>query len=272
MPYFVTEDNCKLYYEEHGSGKPVIFIHGWGCNRHYFKKQYPAFEQHFKVLRYDQRGHGDSDRPEQGLTIPQLAKDLRQLIEFCGYEDVTLIGWSMGFTVLCEYLRTYGYDRVSKAVIIDMTVKEMVDEDEGWPHLMDGKFNRKDCLDYLVYLLTDFDSAAKEFIDVMFGDGPCQEEKPWVLREVNKNTLHTMIHLWCSLTSMDFRDFVSTIPIPCFYAHGAVKSMYSPEYAQWLTSQIPNCREESFNGGHILFLQDAEHFNRSVIDFNAEPV
>ena len=51
MPYFVTEDNCKLYYEEHGQGRPVIFIHGWGCNRHYFKKQYPAFEKHFKVLR-----------------------------------------------------------------------------------------------------------------------------------------------------------------------------------------------------------------------------
>ena len=67
MPYFATEDNCKIYYEESGEGEAVVFVHGWDCNRHFFKKQIPEFAKNYHVLAYDLRGHGDSDRPEKGF-------------------------------------------------------------------------------------------------------------------------------------------------------------------------------------------------------------
>ena len=56
MPYFATEDNCRLYYEVRGQGQPVVFIHGWSVNRHFFKKQIPAFAKTYQVVSYDLRG------------------------------------------------------------------------------------------------------------------------------------------------------------------------------------------------------------------------
>ena len=53
MPYFATEDNCKIYYEESGEGEAVVFVHGWDCNRHFFKKQIPEFAKNYHVLAYE---------------------------------------------------------------------------------------------------------------------------------------------------------------------------------------------------------------------------
>ena len=62
MAYFTTKDNCKIYYEEHGSGEPLIFIHGWSCNHKFFKYQVDEFAKKYRVILYDFRGHGQSDR------------------------------------------------------------------------------------------------------------------------------------------------------------------------------------------------------------------
>ena len=62
MAYFTTKDNCKIYYEEHGSGEPLIFIHGWSCNHKFFKYQVEEFAKDYRVILYDFRGHGQSDR------------------------------------------------------------------------------------------------------------------------------------------------------------------------------------------------------------------
>ncbi len=53
MAYFTTKDNCKIYYEEHGSGEPLIFIHGWSCNHKFFKYQVDEFAKKYRVILYD---------------------------------------------------------------------------------------------------------------------------------------------------------------------------------------------------------------------------
>ena len=144
MPYFATSDNCKIYYEEHGKGKPVVLIHGWSCNHHYFKKQIPVFAEKYKVVTLDLRGHGDSERPEHGLTMPRFAQDVHELIDYLELKDVTLLGWSMGAEIIFEYVKQYGCDNLAKIVSVDMSAKIMAEADEDWPHAVFGKYDRAD--------------------------------------------------------------------------------------------------------------------------------
>lgn len=74
MAYFLTDDNTKIYYEIEGEGKPIVFTHGWTCNHGFFKKQVSKLTEKYKVITYDLRGHGDSERPENGLTMEDLLR------------------------------------------------------------------------------------------------------------------------------------------------------------------------------------------------------
>lgn len=267
MPYFATDDNCKIYYEEKGEGKAVVFIHGWSCNRHYFKKQIPEFLKKYKVLSYDLRGHGDSDRPERGLTLAQFAKDLKDLIAYRDLKDVTLIGWSMGVHIIFEYIQNYGCDNISKVVLIDMTAKMMAAPEENWKYTIFDHYDRKDAMDYLEQITHNWDAVAEGFVPAMFSDGPCQEEIPWVLSEAKKNTPHVMVNMWLAIVQKDYRELLSKITVPALITYGARLSLYIPENSEYLRDHIKGSQLASFDGGHIHFLQDADHFNQVVMDF-----
>lgn len=266
MPYFATEDNCKLYYEEHGNGKAVVFVHGWSCNRHYFKKQLPAFFDNYKVLSYDLRGHGDSDRPEYGLHLTQFAKDLKDLIAYRGLKDVTLIGWSMGVHIIFEYIKQYGCENLSNLVLIDMTAKMVTDE--NWKLGLFGDYDRKAAMEYLEEITRCWDSVAEGFVPAMFGENyPIKEEMEWTLAQAKKNTTHVMVNMWLAIVQQDYRDLLPKITVPTLITYGAKESLYYPDASEYMNKNIKDSKLAAFDGGHIHFMQDADNFNKVVMDF-----
>ena len=267
MPYFATSDNCKIYYEERGTGKPVVLIHGWSCNHHYFKKQIPVFAEKYKVVTLDLRGHGDSERPEHGLTMPRFAQDVHELIEYLGLKNVTLLGWSMGAEIIYEYVKQFGCDNLEKIVSVDMSAKIMAEEDENWPHAVFGKYTREDTLAQLDAIATDWSAVAEGFVPAMFGDGPGQEEIPYILNETLKNTPHVMSTMWVAIMVNDYRKVIETISVPTLITYGTHTSLYSPENSFWLEEHIEKGKAMGFDGGHIHFLQDSDNFNKAVMDF-----
>ncbi|MGC4005945.1 MAG: alpha/beta hydrolase [Pirellulales bacterium] len=123
MPKFeVGRENSgavELYYEDHGSGKPVLLIHGFPLNGASFEKQTAALLNAGKrVLFYDRRGFGKSSQPTVGYDYDTFAADLHKLIEQLDLHDLTLVGFSMGTGEVARYLSAYGSARVSKAVFI----------------------------------------------------------------------------------------------------------------------------------------------------------
>jgi pimeloyl-ACP methyl ester carboxylesterase len=101
----------------------------------------------------------------------------------------------------------------------------------------------------------------------MFSDGPAQDLVPWVKEMALKNTPHVMVEMWLAIIQKDYRDMLDKITVPCLYTYGARKSLYTKENAEWLQEHIPNCEIAAFDGGHIHFLQDAENFNKVVMEF-----
>src|SRR5271166_1283623 len=110
--------DIDLYYEDHGSGDPIILIHGYPLSGASWEKQVPVLlSAGHRVITYDRRGFGKSSQPTTGYDYDTFAADLRKLITQLELGDVTLVGFSMGGGEVARYLGNYGSKGVSKAVI-----------------------------------------------------------------------------------------------------------------------------------------------------------
>lgn len=123
MPYInVGEENSggiDLYYEDLGTGKPVVLIHGWPLSGASWEKQVTALlAAGRRVVTYDRRGFGQSSRPAAGYDYDTFALDLHKLMTKLDLHDAALAGFSMGGGEVARYLGRYGAERVSKAVFI----------------------------------------------------------------------------------------------------------------------------------------------------------
>jgi len=108
-----------LYYEDHGSGTPVVLIHGWPLSGASWEKQVAALlTAGHRVITYDRRGFGQSSKPAAGYDYDTFAEDLHKLVTALDLRDFALVGFSMGGGEVARYLGTYGSERVSKAVFM----------------------------------------------------------------------------------------------------------------------------------------------------------
>ena len=109
----------ELYYEDHGSGKPVVLIHGWPLSGASWEKQTAALlAAGRRVITYDRRGFGKSSQPATGYDYDTFAEDLNKLITALDLHDVALVGFSMGGGEVARYIGRYGTERVSHAVFL----------------------------------------------------------------------------------------------------------------------------------------------------------
>jgi non-heme chloroperoxidase len=108
-----------LYYEDHGSGPPVVLIHGWPLSGRSWEKQLTALlAAGRRVITYDRRGFGKSSQPATGYEYDTFAEDLHKLVTALDLRDFALVGFSMGGGEVARYIGTYGNERVSKAVFM----------------------------------------------------------------------------------------------------------------------------------------------------------
>ncbi|MCP9997577.1 alpha/beta hydrolase [Streptomyces werraensis] len=123
MPFItVGQENStdiELYYEDHGTGQPVVLIHGYPLDGHSWEKQTAALlAAGYRVVTYDRRGFGQSSQPTTGYDYDTFAADLNTVMETLDLRDAVLVGFSMGTGEVGRYLGTYGSERVAKAAFL----------------------------------------------------------------------------------------------------------------------------------------------------------
>ncbi len=118
----VGKENSKpidLYYEDHGTGIPIVLIHGWPLSGASWEKQVTALlEAGYRVITYDRRGFGNSSKPSSGYEYNTLAEDLRKLMVELDLRNAVLVGFSMGGGEVARYFGRYGNDRVGKVIFM----------------------------------------------------------------------------------------------------------------------------------------------------------
>jgi len=123
MPYVSVgkenSGNINLYYEDHGSGKPVILIHGYPLSGASWEKQVPVLlAAGHRVITYDRRGFGKSSQPSTGYNYDTFAEDLHKLVKHLDLNDFALVGFSMGGGEVARYIGKFGSKGVSRAVFL----------------------------------------------------------------------------------------------------------------------------------------------------------
>jgi non-heme chloroperoxidase len=287
MPFFVTDDRIKLFYEVSGQGKSVVLIHGLTANHSFFKKQIPVLEKQFQVIALDLRGHGQSEASSDSLTMKRLAKDIKQLLEHLKITRPSFIGWSMGAHVIFEYIKNYSCAEIEKIIIIDMTPKllKSADWSFGLPGIISGKqgdFSHEDNLYMLSVMLDNWESYSKAVAQRILNkslynekmefnaaaDFKGKEDLPWLYEQERNNKAYVIAAFWIAMAIQDYRPLLKNITVPCLLAYGKESNYYPPENYDYMQKQLPDARIIPFDGcGHALHIQDPELFNSTVMNF-----
>ncbi|KEH99094.1 chloroperoxidase [Clostridium botulinum C/D str. BKT12695] len=268
MAYFLADDNMKIFYEVKGKGRPIVFIHGWTCNHKFFKKQVDELSKKYQVITYDLRGHGVSEKPENGLTMERMAKDLRNLIEHLNLSDVTVAGWSMGTTIILEYIRQFNCDKLANICFIDMTPKVVAEGD--WHGGLFGEFSYKDNLGHIANVAGDWPKVIESFVPSLFATSGCRikEDMEWSFGEVRKNIPHVVVDCWVSMSTKDYREELSKITVPTLITRGEDSAFCTKDTCKYMNDKIQNSKWIDYpKCGHILFMEEATKFNKDLMDF-----
>lgn len=264
-----------LYYEDHGTGKPVVLIHGWPLSSMSWEKQVPALlDAGYRVVAYDRRGFGNSARSALGYDYDTLAEDLHRLMTELDLRDATLVGFSMGGGEVARYLGTHGSDRVEKAVFVSaippflLKTPENPEGVEG--SVFDGIIESivTDRPAFLTGFFQDFYNA-----DLFLGDRISDE----VLR-LSWNTAAAAsprgtldcVSAWLT----DFRGDLASIDVPVLVIHGdADRIVPFPASGRRIPGLVKESRLVVIEGGpHGVIWTHAGEVNREVLGFLEEQV
>jgi non-heme chloroperoxidase len=266
MAFLLTSDGIKLHYEVKGEGEPIVLIHGWSQNSSVYLPQVEKLSKDYKVVTYDFRGHGKSDRPEHGLTLKRYGADLEELMEELKLENVTLVGWSMGASTTFDYVRNYGVNRLKSITIFDMTPKLV--NDENWKlGLYHGKYGLHNALHDLTTINGDISEFAKEFLKTAIPyltEDMLESQLKFFLEN---NTPHVLSAMWHAMGVNDYRDVLPQMTVPTQIVYGENSTLYSKETAEYIVSEVPDARIVPFaNCTHLLVAENPEKTTEVIRD------
>lgn len=257
MAFFETSDGVKLYYQKKGEGQPIVLVHGWSSDHTAFDQPFEELSKKFTIVSFDLRGHGQSDRPEHGLTLKRFATDLKELMDHLNLSNITLVGHSMGASTTFEYVKNFGVSKLKAISIFDMTPK-LVNEGNWNLGLYHGKYTREDSLNDLSVINDDLMEFAKPFfkITVPYLTGDMMEEQ--LNQVVSGNTPHVLAAMWHAMAVGDYRDVLPKMTVPTQIVYGEKSTLYSKETAEYMKEHIPNSQVIPFeNCTHLLVVEDA---------------
>jgi len=225
MPYITVgkenSGNVDLYYEDHGSGTPVVLIHGWPLSGASWEKQVRALtDAGHRVITYDRRGFGKSGRPMLGYDYDTLAGDLDMLLTKLNLKDVMLAGFSMGGGEVARYLGKFNSKRVKKAALISAVTPFLLktpDNPAGVEKkVFDGiqKAIREDRPAFLTQFLANFYN-----LDEYLGKRISEEvvRLSWMIAAgASPRGTHDCVSSW----QTDFRKDLAKVTIPVLVVHG----------------------------------------------------
>ena len=266
MQTFIAADGASIAYEDIGTGRPLLLLHGLMAHAGFFEAQRELSDQ-FRLISVDLRGHGRSSAEGRFLSVEQLASDIEVLAEALDLEGAVGIGWSLGAAVLWRVLTGPQGRRFAGSVIVDMSPRVLNDGD--WQLGL----SREACDARTAAIRDDFSAFAINAGQAIFAQ-PIAEAKretaEWASFEFARNDSASIDAIWTSLVDEDFRASLAGIDQPTLVIHGAHSQLYGPGTADHLVHSLPDARAVRFDrSGHAPHMEEPQLFNRLIREFAA---
>jgi non-heme chloroperoxidase len=263
-----------IYYEDHGSGQPVVLIHGYPLNADSWERQEPELlRAGFRVIRYDRRGFGRSSKPTIGYDYDTFAADLNALLEHLDLRDIVLVGFSMGTGEVTRYLGRYGSARVAKAALLGAIPPFLLKRDDN-PEGVDGQLFEQ----MKAGIVKDRYVHFKHFLDNFYNVDVLAPERvsdqAWqasfnVAAASGPHATYACVDSWLE----DFREDLPRIDVPTLVVHGTEDRILPiAATADRLPGLIADMRLVRVEGvPHNIGWTHPDEVNRALLEFLGQP-
>ncbi len=253
-----------------GTGRPVVLIHGWPLSGESWAHQVPALEgAGYRVVTYDRRGFGRSDKPRTGYDYDTFSDDLEAVLEALDLRDATLVGFSMGGGEVARYLTRHGSDRVHSVVFAAAVPPYLAQTDDNPEGPLDDatadgmKQGLKDDQKAFSHqFTTDFFSVDGE---LMVSEADRAESE----RLANQADHHAALKAMEAFATTDFRDDLPNVTVPTLVIHGDSDATVPFEGSGKRTHEAIAGSELHVVAGapHGVNVSHVDEFNRVLLDF-----
>jgi pimeloyl-ACP methyl ester carboxylesterase len=276
MPHIkVGQENSgavDLYFEDHGSGRPVVLIHGYPLSGRAWDRQVPVLlADGYRVITYDRRGFGKSSHPATGYDYDTFAADLRALVTTLDLYDVTLVGHSMGTGEVTRYVARFGSERIASGVLVSPLppfLLQTADNPDGVPEsVFDG---------FIQAARQDTPAWMKGFLDTFYNvdklRGSLVSDQAYQASWNLAATASAIAAVACISTwETDFRADLADIDVPMLAIHGTDDDVLP--FAK-TTARLPEMIKDLLvveidNGPHAIAWTHADEVNSSLQKFLA---
>jgi len=264
MPMIEVGD-INIHYNSHGEGEALVLINGFGSNSHSWFLEVPTFSREFQVITLDNRGTGQSDKPDVPYTMEMLAGDVAGLLNALGVEATHVYGVSMGGMIAQQF--TLSYPDMVISLVLGCTncggPNTVRPDAEAMTFLFDAERMKR---------LTP-EEGARESLPFLFSqeyiDSNPELMKEVVARRLAEVTpLHTYVRQGQAIMGHDTYDRLPRIRVPTLVIAGTADRLVPVENSRILASRIPNAELVLLeNMGHGYLVEAAEEANKAILGF-----
>ncbi len=265
-----TKDGTSIFYKDWGTGKPVVFSHGWPLNADAWDAQMIFLASHgYRVIAHDRRGHGRSGQPWTGNDMDTYADDLATLIEHLDLRDAMLVGHSTGGGEVAHYVGRHGSKRVSKVVLIGAVPPIMLKtpaNPNGLPREVFDKIRAG--------VLADRSQFYKDLTIPFFGaNRPNAKISQGVMdsfwRQGMLGSIKSQYDCIKEFSEVDYTEDLKKIDVPALVLHGEDDQIVPIDNSGRLSAKlIKNAKFKGYPGGsHGICVTEADQVNADLLAF-----
>lgn len=262
MSYIQASGGVRLYVDDRGRGDPpVVFVHAWSMSHRLWENQVAALMGSHRVVSYDQRGHGLSDRPDASYDMRSYAEDLHALLGALDLRDVVLVGWSMGVWVVVTYMELFAGARVAKLGLVG-GVPVLLKRDD-WEHGLPPQMMQQ----LAAQLGSDRALATEAFYRSLLNRDASKPMLDWIVRTSLETPLAPAMASFQSIVAEDLRPALASIRVPAAIFHG-VQDPVPLAGAREMAGMLAGARVFTFEkSGHFPQLEEPRAFNDALARF-----
>ncbi len=255
-----------------GDGRPIVLVHGWPLSGESFRRNVPAFTAAgYRVITYDRRGFGQSEKPGEGYDYDTLSADLNELMTALDLHDAVLLGFSMGGGEVARYIGRYGTSRLAGAVLSSSICPALCmseDNPEGAMPLEAFEGMSKQCAKDHAGFVDQFTTAFFSNADGLTVDEATRQEALTLALQSDPEAASQTIVAWAT----DLREDCARIDVPLLVLHGdGDQNVPMAASSQRMPGIVDGARLHVVaDGPHGLNLSHQEEWEQTILDFISE--